>query len=330
MYRIKKQDFSKIIDELIKTGNRIISYSNNGNDFKRINSSNELSINSNFKPSKLSLKEIVFPKTEPLFYYKRTNDNVELKDIKFDSEKTIIIGAKPCDAKAFSTISKVFNWDYKDNFFNSKYENTIIIGLKCDYKDEYCFCNEVGLSQSSKEGSDIFIELDGDDYFIYILSEKGKNLLQPFMSYLIEEIKESKLDDIDKIIDLNKVRTWITDNFDNNFWYSISQECLGCGKCAFICPTCHCFDIVDENYTYFEGRRMKNWDACQFGKFTLHASGHNPRDIQAKRYRQRIAHKFKYYFDKFDELLCTGCGRCSRECPVSINIFDVIKEINAK
>ena len=67
MYRIKKQDFSKIIDELIKTGNRIISYSNNGNDFKRINSSNELSINSNFKPSKLSLKEIVFPKTEPLF-----------------------------------------------------------------------------------------------------------------------------------------------------------------------------------------------------------------------------------------------------------------------
>ena len=29
------------------------------------------------------------------------------------------------------------------------------------------------------------------------------------------------------------------------------------------------------------------------------------RDNQGKRYRQRIAHKFKYYTDKFDEILCT-------------------------
>jgi hypothetical protein len=53
---------------------------------------------------------------------------------------------------------------------------------------------------------------------------------------------------------------------------------------------------------------MKNWDACQFGMFTVHGSGHNPRDTQPKRYRQRIAHKFKYYHDKFDEILCTAAA----------------------
>lgn len=100
--------------------------------------------------------------------------------------------------------------------------------------------------------------------------------------------------------------------------------CLSCAQCAFVCPVCHCFDIVDEDYSYTEGRRMKNWDGCQFGHFTLHASGHNPRDIQGKRYRQRVNHKFKYYVDKFGEILCTGCGRCSRGCAVSIDIKEIV------
>ena len=56
------------------------------------------------------------------------------------------------------------------------------------------------------------------------------------------------------------------------------------------------------------GKRRKNWDACGFWKFTHHASGHNPRDLQPKRYRNRIMHKFKYYDDKFGQTLCTGCG----------------------
>jgi ferredoxin len=76
--------------------------------------------------------------------------------------------------------------------------------------------------------------------------------------------------------------------------------------------------------------RRKTWDACGFGKFTNHASGHNPRDVQAKRYRNRIMHKFKYYDDKFGKTLCTGCGRCIRACPVGIDIAAVIEEINSK
>jgi ferredoxin len=105
--------------------------------------------------------------------------------------------------------------------------------------------------------------------------------------------------------------------------------CLGCAQCAFVCPTCHCFDIVDEQSGSTTGRRAKNWDACQFSLFTKHASGHNPRDNQEKRYRQRISHKFKYYMDKFDEILCTGCGRCARGCPVSLDILQIVEEINS-
>ncbi len=78
------------------------------------------------------------------------------------------------------------------------------------------------------------------------------------------------------------------------------------------------------------GKRRKNWDACGFWKFTHHASGHNPRDLQPKRYRNRIMHKFKYYDDKFGQTLCTGCGRCIRICPVGIDIAAIVEEISKK
>jgi ferredoxin len=125
------------------------------------------------------------------------------------------------------------------------------------------------------------------------------------------------------------VKTWLDENFVNEFWSQPGELCLGCAQCTFVCPVCHCFDIVDEKCGYNCGMRVKNWDSCQFGLFTRHASGHNPRDDQEKRYRQRVLHKFKYYQERFGEILCTGCGRCVRGCPVSVDISEVLSEINS-
>ena len=30
------------------------------------------------------------------------------------------------------------------------------------------------------------------------------------------------------------------------FWEKVSDACLSCGVCTFVCPTCYCFDICDE------------------------------------------------------------------------------------
>ena len=83
-------------------------------------------------------------------------------------------------------------------------------------------------------------------------------------------------------------------------WQSLTRRCLGCGACAYTCPTCHCFDIVDEGNAA-GGVRVRNWDACQFAMFTAHASGHNPRSVQSQRQRQRIYHKFQVYPEKFGD-----------------------------
>ena len=104
--------------------------------------------------------------------------------------------------------------------------------------------------------------------------------------------------------------------------------CLGCGTCAFLCPTCTCFDVVDEDDHYnHRGKRIRLWDTCQFCIYTQHTSGHNPRDSIIERCRNRILHKFSYYPKNYGMLGCVGCGRCIQLCPVNNDLRDIIKKI---
>jgi formate hydrogenlyase subunit 6/NADH:ubiquinone oxidoreductase subunit I len=333
-YKILPEDLQKLVAGLFSSGFNVIIPSADGKKFIRIKNENEFKLNPSAGPTDISLKEYFFPKTESLFFFKKTKDEIELTDIIPDNKRTVVIGAKPCDSAAVPVLSKVFNWDYRDEFFNSRAENTVIIGAECGYKDNFCFCTSVGLSPDSEKGSDLFlIHLKDNSYIMKIVSDKGKKFAEEF-SFITKnpagENPEKPAADFDEFkFDYLKTKNWLDKNFAGSYWDSVGELCVGCAQCAYVCPTCHCFDIADENCGYSCGRRVKNWDSCQFGLFTKHASGHNPRNEQSKRYRQRISHKFKYYKDRFDEILCTGCGRCSRGCPAAINILEVLRDIEA-
>jgi len=114
--------------------------------------------------------------------------------------------------------------------------------------------------------------------------------------------------------------------FDHPVYLEQSLRCLGCGACAFVCPVCACFDIQDEGNNK-QGKRLRCWDACGFSLFTLHTSGHNPRDVQSERWRQRLLHKFSYMPERLGVLGCVGCGRCSRACPADMNMLEHVKEL---
>jgi sulfhydrogenase subunit beta (sulfur reductase) len=326
---ITKEALLKLCKDVIADGNNLIAP--NKTEYYLVQDVAQIVLETTAKPTKVSYKTFVFPKAEPVIYYKRGKNSVQMVDVELSEKKTVIIGAKPCDTNSFNILRHLFNWDYKDEFYNAREQNFIVIGLMCNYMDEYCFCTSVGSSPVSEKGADMFlIPLDDNKYAVRIITDKGNEFAEWHSKYFTPSNEAKSNEVLAKVkhppvaFDSKQVHEWLGKNFDHPKWGNIGNICLSCAQCAYVCPVCHCFDIVDEDYSYSEGRRMKNWDGCQFGHFTLHASGHNPRDIQGKRYRQRINHKFKYYVDKFGEILCTGCGRCSRGCSVSINIKEIV------
>ena len=67
------------------------------------------------------------------------------------------------------------------------------------------------------------------------------------------------------------------EGFEDPHWPAWSARCLGCGACAFTCPTCHCFDMVDEGDAVGRAPRVRNWDACQYDDVHPARLGPQPR-----------------------------------------------------
>ena len=177
----------------------------------------------------------------------------------------------------------------------------------------------------------------GETFLAKGLTEKGEELLKkaggsPADDAAVKGAKNlaasaSKKSDARVSTDKLKEKV-VNELFDAPFWNDVSFACINCGTCTYLCPTCWCFDIQDEVLGK-EGDRIRNWDSCMFPLFTLHGSGHNPRDQKFQRVRHRFMHKLKYYVDKYNNgVQCSGCGRCVRCCPVNIDIRQVAEVMN--
>jgi len=268
-----------------------------------------------------SVKEFLFPKHEELYGYHITGKGIELTEVEPLRLEQVLIAARPCDAAALPILDHVFNWDYKDELYNTRRQLTTVVTLACAGHDDACFCTSVGLGPAAERGSDVLLlELGGGAYEVRCLTGKGKALFEGKLE--ASERVASLPPGPEKRFDAERAQAFVRENFESSFWPAQTLACLGCGACAYTCPTCHCFDIVDEG-NIERGVRARNWDSCQFSMFTLHASGHNPRPNQPARQRQRIDHKFRIYPEKFGEILCTGCGNCTRNCPEGLGVLSV-------
>jgi ferredoxin len=276
-----------------------------------------------------SIKEFFFPRHEVLYEYERDGKKVTLRDVEPFDDRQVIFGARPCDAAALPVLDHIFAWDFDDRFFQSRRENTTVVVLACRESDQHCFCTSVGFAPDSTEGADAMLLDVGDGEFeLRTFSEKGEALFEKAKTEESEKTGKTA-EPPEKRFDPASLREALQSNYDDPIWNETSLRCVGCGACTYICPTCHCFDIVDEG-TIHQGRRVKNWDSCQFGLFTLHASGHNPRTVQSQRQRQRIQHKFNIYPEKFGVMLCTGCGNCTRVCSASLGVQPVLQKLQQK
>ena len=338
---IKKEELQDFLKALKKTHEVFVPAKEK--DFYRFNPlTDENNGDLNFTNTRLSLKSLLFPQSERIFEYtldEESSDAHIVKESSKDYPSTMIIGIRPCDAKAMRLVDVNFNNpEFKDPWWVKHLESMTFIGLGCNEPANTCFCTSVGCGPFNEEGLDVLLFDLGENFLARALTPKGEELLkQGGVDKDADSGLKKKADEL-KIEAENKIRSHVPtdklkekkvdDLFNAPFWDDIAFACINCGTCTFLCPTCWCFDIQDE-VTKKQGDRIRNWDSCMFPLFTLHASGHNPRTEKVQRVRQRFMHKLKYYVDKYSNgVACVGCGRCVKSCPVNIDIREVFSIMN--
>lgn len=330
----KNSSPDEIVKRLLASGKRVTAPVRKDNHvgFQEISDPSEIEYNS--LTTVLSAKKVAFPKVDKVVEYEVLKDSIKTLEIDFDAyPEQVLFGVRPCDAAGFIPLHAIFNWDYADRFFLKRLEKTVIISFACPAADDYCFCTSVGGNPGSTKGSDIqFTKIADEIFLVEIITEKGKAVSALFEDLLVpltEDIdKNSHIATLSEAFSFENVSEKLSSIFENPVWEEQSMRCLGCGACAFVCPACACFDLQDEKNSR-KGTRLKIWDSCGLSTFTLHTSGHNPREVQSDRWRQRIMHKFSYMPHRLGVPGCTGCGRCSRACPVDMNLKEHISNIES-
>ncbi len=327
---LKYSSLAKLILKLNSEGQQVFAPMKKGDiiDFARVSGINEMA--DDYIVTTQSPKFVVFPSVETLFEIETSKDKItlKLKDKDFNSiPEIILLGTRPCDEAGLNILNTMFGSDYKDTIYSARLDKTTLISISCKKSDEKCFCTSVNGNPGAIAGSDILLTcIDKDNFLAEIITEKGKAIFSryPELFETAPEInKEKYLANVPVAFDLNEKSGKIYSRFESDIWLEQSLCCIGCGTCAYVCPTCGCFDIQDV-YNGYSGQRKRSWDSCGFSLFTLHASGHNPRNVQSQRWRQRIMHKFVYLPEQLNVLGCVGCGRCSRACSANMNLKELL------
>ena len=284
-----------------------------------------------YENTKTSPKSALFPQRETLFGYRAEKSKVVLEVPQGETEGQVLFGVRPCDARGLLLLDRVFSADCGDPYYGNKRARTVVISMGCVNPNPTCFCRSTGGGPCSAEGSDLFFLDLGDRFLVEAASDKGAALLEApdfepaderslSLSRKIKEEAEASMERLDV---KESLAEHLNRLFEDPAWKDLAETCLGCGICTYLCPTCHCFDICDEGAGQ-GGERIRVWDSCQFPLFTQQASGFNPRPTVKERFRQRIMHKFSYLPETHGMLGCVGCGRCITECPVNLDIREVI------
>lgn len=288
----------------------------------------------------LPIKKYLFGQKEKLFKWKKKGDNIEVSHIKREDFKDrVFFGVRPCDTYSINYLDQFFYERYRDDNYALKREKSYIIALNCTSPGSSCFCNSMGTGPFATKGYDLLFTPIEDAYLVEIGTNKGEELIaiaahlfmpiREDMSSRKKEAYDLAMSRFTKKLKISDAKKVLEDSFDDDVWKRLSKTCMGCTGCTSVCPTCTCFNVVDEDNGDGTGARARYWDSCQADSFTRNAGGHNPRN-DVSRVRYRIYDKMKYIDERFNLKGCVGCGRCIDVCPVYLDIVEIMNKLGEK
>lgn len=337
-WRLDEQQWREWLAVLIGSGRRVIAPAGDGGLvlFRTIRAADEVRVDG-FGNTRWSPKEHLFPRSEPLFTYRMLGKQVAIEPPPPDREEQVLFGVRPCDAAGLARLDEMFTSPQPDELYAERRARTAVVTLACDSARSECFCTAVGGSPAGTEGADVQMMRLNGCWLVRALTPKGFEVVEPAAGdwpaagerdwEAAAEVWQRVEAAIGRGSLSADVPVALAGAFDRPLWDLVAERCLGCGICAYVCPSCSCFDIADEANAHC-GTRCRSWDTCGLASFTKHASGHNPRATQPARYRQRVLHKFAYFpLEHENRFMCVGCGRCVALCPVGLDVHRSVETL---
>jgi ferredoxin len=285
-------------------------------------------------------KKVFFPPQQPLITFTGTEATSCIAPVD-----QVLFGVHCYDIRGIDILDTLFKSGNPDQNYLANREHTTIVGCSVQQVAPRAFWASMG-PEVEPQGHDAFITKIAAGYVFKTRTPKGEALVRhgAFRPATAQE-QAGGVAENERIAaecpekmkyPSAEVARKVRAAFGNEaLWKKLAEDCLSCGTCNIICPTCYCFDVQDTwNLDQQSGVRCRMWDGCLLPGFAEVSLGagktENFREHPHQRYRHRVMRKTAYLNDKIGGLACVGCGRCSLSCLPDIadpvHIVDTIME----
>lgn len=356
---ITRADLKAWLDEILKENTLIAPVEEAGlTFFQPVETTEKIAFG--FTNTAVSPKGWFFQQTEVLHGEEKSNGYRELKP-ETVGRNAVIFGIRPCDARGLTVTDKIFFLTPGDTSYIERRLRTTLIGLACLKERPECFCTRMGSSPNDASAVDILLSEAGDGYLVQAVTEKGSALAAK------AKMQQSDLRLPAPVPAKPQPRQPLKaagPSPDMAYWDGVADRCIHCNVCAFVCPTCYCFETFDivsepvaarspesrpvgtgvqpaqksEEKPVVAGlqpaqksvERIRSWYTCQSPQFER-IEGYITDAPKGVRLRHRFYHKLPIFPEQLGSgyATCTGCGRCVKACPVNIDIREIIDDVAA-
>jgi len=313
-------------------------------------------------------KRFFLPAQEPLLRYHFTNGQPVLDGDGSGAREPglVLFGVRSCDVAGLEQLTRFFSGDAlghpetADGPFLRRRRAATILSVVCQEPGETCMCVCCKGGPALESGFDWQLTELTKGWLVEAGSERGQELARRFAARLTPapaEVVEEKARRVHAVVEefhrhsARRVQTMAAGRMVSQgrlpraFWADLGERCVECGGCAFVCPTCSCFNVADvadagggevaasgglESAApggavtpplegSYERRRLR--DNCMLAGFVRQAGGAYPRASCGERCHTRFFHKLSWQFvQRTGAMGCTGCGRCALVCLSGIGI----------
>ena len=287
-----------------------------------------------------TIPEITYNKPKPVTplknFFLPIKENVTTSNN--DSLPVAILGAPNCDVMALAFLDQIYlDKEYDDPYYEERRERSTIISADCLSIQEHCHCTSYDIEPHGNLYSDISMALLEDQVLLTVFTGKGESFLKNLgvidstspengLLHTLQErqaeVKELLSGQNQKLPGYEETGKLIKAS-KNGLWKKYAADCVSCGACSAICPTCSCFLLIDR--PGFE--KVRQLDTCQYPGFERVAGGEDSLAFLGDRFQNRYLCKYVYKPVKYDLKACTGCGRCIETCIGQINKNELFMEL---